>query len=1122
MNFLTKTLKYLLILLLLLILLAALTVLSWYEGWPMFTGAAVLGGIAALYITGRGLLALWRWRNKRAFVSKMMSEQRTAEVPEEVNAAVKNAWEQGMACVLGSPSRFSRRLRSSQPWFLVLEDGERESSPFDSFGRRLPEGSSPLYWHFLPSCVVLRLRGSVGDGGKTWESELEEFLGARRRSAPLRGIVLKLRFSAIEEMSESELGDLGQRLRTRVNQIMLTANAMYPVYILIEEIESLPGMSALLTQYLPETEGLLGGWAESWPGKWAAESAAARLEELILDGAAEGTPPHGDMLAALGRLKAAAPKLDILADAISRELSHQVNPEIVGIYFCSSCPVGRGPRRRPAFVGEFISRILPAAPLPQPFSGIPVGAGGKMALMAGWLLLTFSVCGLLAANTIYQYRILSQDPHFAESHKKLMGLDNMRGTLPADYSKLYSEMNYILELESAHSSWYLPKMGEDMLGRALTGVRHKYVRDVNRQILRPMIDQFRDILASPATEKTRGQNMDLAVELSWLTSALSDRIEEAHGIAVLERDEDDVSETFPLTELNGGEWTPVTGQLIVNALRWIESEEELALLSTEIKSLLVQSFTRRGSNLLEDLRAQLNSSHSAENVRLSQFWPHIPIQSEEDVQVEYCYTTAGMEELNDSMKNIEKIAGTSDVLKMYFDNFRADYLLDYAQAWEKFARSFTASGPSLRYGNLVTYPGYERITKVTDLPHVKVYQKIMTETAPLRDSKIKPSWVSSMGQVDAVVNYAIISQEKNKKPNLMEMFSAMETNPNLMNQLRTGVKSQTKVSDLVKASDSMRSFFANCSSLLGVFSNPNSALLLCTAKYGRAKGAEPPKGLPYGAALNDFKAAFSLIDEEWSPAREVLGGILDFIAAEATIETAKVLQLRWEDEVVNAPAVRSGSGGGDAIFGEKGLVPAFVQENLGALLSYSGGVLEPSTWEGMPFPFDEKFLDALVQGETAASQLLPPQQRESYGVTVSSRPPLVNPEVKARPNMMTLTLEGEDGPQQLLNQNFPKEASFTYSPKKSGKTVLVISFADFELRREYHGFKEFVQDFRTGEKTFYPKDFPNAAPLMVTSGIKTVKVPILVSNTEGIFTDPKVETRNFPSLPHNITRLVTN
>lgn len=560
----------------------------------------------------------------------------------------------------------------------------------------------------------------------------------------------------------------------------------------------------------------------------------------------------------------------------------------------------------------------------------------------------------------------------------------------------------------------------------------------------------------------------------------------------------------------------------MNALRWIESEEELALLSTEIKSLLVQSFTRRGSNLLEDLRAQLNSSHSAESVRLSQFWPHIPIQSEEDVQVEFCYTAAGIDALNASMENIEKIAGTSDVLKMYFDNFRAEYLLDYAQAWEIFARSFTASGPSLRYGNLVAYPGYERITKVTDLPHVKVYQKIMAETAPLLDSKIKPSWVSSMGQVDAVVNFAIISQEKNKKPNLMEMFSAMEANPNLMNQFRTGVKSQTKISDLVNASDSMRSFFANCSSLLGVFSNPNSALLLCTAKYGRAKGMEPPEGLPYGAALNDFKEAFSLIDEEWSPAREVLGGILDFIAAEATIETAKVLQLRWEDEVVNAPAVRSGSGGGDAIFGEKGLVQAFVQKNLGALLSYSGGVPEPSTWEGMPFPFDEEFLNALVQGETAASQPLPPKQRESYGVTVSSRPPLVNLEAKARPNMMTLTLEGEDGPQQLLNQNFPKEASFTYSPKKSGKTVLVISFADFELRREYPGFKEFVQDFRTGDKTFYPKDFPNAAPLMVTSGIKTVKVPILVSNTEGIFTDPKTETRNFPPLPHNITRLVTN
>ena len=102
MKFLSKALKFILLLILLLVLLAVLTALSWYEGWPLFTGAAALLGIAALCLAARGAQLLWRWRNKRAFVSKMMSEQQAAAPDESGDSAVSVAWRQGMSCVLRS------------------------------------------------------------------------------------------------------------------------------------------------------------------------------------------------------------------------------------------------------------------------------------------------------------------------------------------------------------------------------------------------------------------------------------------------------------------------------------------------------------------------------------------------------------------------------------------------------------------------------------------------------------------------------------------------------------------------------------------------------------------------------------------------------------------------------------------------------------------------------------------------------------------------------------------------------------------------------------------------------------------------------------------------------------
>ena len=104
---------------------------------------------SALCLAARGAQLLWCWRNKRAFVSKMMSEQQAAAPEEGGDSAVSVAWRQGMSCVLRSPSRFSRTLGASQPWFVVVEDEARESSPFDSFGRKVPEGGAPLYWHFM-------------------------------------------------------------------------------------------------------------------------------------------------------------------------------------------------------------------------------------------------------------------------------------------------------------------------------------------------------------------------------------------------------------------------------------------------------------------------------------------------------------------------------------------------------------------------------------------------------------------------------------------------------------------------------------------------------------------------------------------------------------------------------------------------------------------------------------------------------------------------------------------------------------------------------------------------------------------------------------------------------------
>ncbi len=1116
MKIIAKILKWLVILILLLILGAALTVLAWYKGWPLFTGAVVVAGIAALWLVGKGLLALWRWRNKKAFVSRVMSEDTSA--PDDVSVGeVTAAWNRGIECVRNSPSRFTRRLRQTQPWFVTLEEGTKEVSPFDAFGRRVPEeAGSPLYWHFLPTCVVLRC--SFADVPQDWEAVLQE-LAANRSRAPLRGIILSLRLSLIQNMSDSELVALGIRLRTRVQQIMMTGNADYPVYILAEDLESLPGMAAVLSQVIAETsEGLLGGWCaspEDGLGVWAAEHAAEKLEESLLDAAADGLLPRGDQLTALNSLRAIGPKLEIVTESLSRELSHQVSPKIAGIYFCSQRAVGQGARRRPAFVSDLTSKILPAVPQPRPFTGMPIAAGAKIALMGGWLLLTLCVCGLLAAGTIYQYRILEHTADFERGNPAVGVADLPSGRLTTEYARLYSEMNSILKIERAHSAWYLPRMGEDMLGRVMKAQKRRYVQDVNRLVLAPMINQFRAILASPPSASDSAQNMDLAVELLWLASALSDRLDGTY----LKSDSAETSNTFPLTTLNEEEWTPVTGWLITNALRWLDSSDYVEMLLKEMQSLLAQSFTRRGSHLLQNLMAQMNQAHELGSVALSQFWRHVPSRSPGDLRVEYCYTAEGCKRITEAVADIREIAGDSDTLRTYLDNFKTEYLTRYADAWENFARGFAEAGASMEHGGDAAYQTYEDISKVSDLPHVKAYRRFAAEIEPLCENSFGRDWVNRIGQIDAVVSLALEEHESPGRSRLWNVMSALETNPRLLTSLREGVRG-VRPSDIQKAAASMRNFFDGCLKLIDTFTDPAAAFAFCSAQYGQTKGVPAVEGISWDGLREDFEKAFG--SDEWSPAREILEGILDFAAAEATIMTARILQIRWEEEVLNNPVVIYGRGGGEAVFGPEGVVTAFVQKNLLPFVTRRGGQIVPSVWNGTPFPFEGEFLNALISGEIAASQPEPPAPKETYSVEINTRPPLVHPDARVRPVMMTLTLEGDDGPQQIINQNFPQTAVFTYSPKKSGRVVLTVSFPGFDLTHEYSDFKEFADDFRIGEKTFRALDFPAGGRQMLSAGISQVKIPILAAGTAGIFDDPEAGKPQYPELPYNITRLVTH
>ena len=247
MKVLLKLCKGLAWLVLILVLLAAFTLLAWWMQWPLITGAVIFLVLVGLFLAFFGLRALYRWHDKSRFVHKVMDEQASMEKAQAVSLGrLSDAWRQGMAMLASSPHRFHEHLEFSQPWFVVYDATGASSGIFSPLGETLPkENSSPLFWHFLSSSVLLHVvekETSAAD----WQ-ELLTTLAQKRRNLPLRGMVLLLSAQDISQRSPEELANLGRVLRSHVQQLQLSLNRSYSVYVLVEGIDSLPGMADILS-----------------------------------------------------------------------------------------------------------------------------------------------------------------------------------------------------------------------------------------------------------------------------------------------------------------------------------------------------------------------------------------------------------------------------------------------------------------------------------------------------------------------------------------------------------------------------------------------------------------------------------------------------------------------------------------------------------------------------------------------------------------------------------------------------------------------------------------------------------------------------------------------------------
>ena len=144
----------------------------------------------------------------------------------------------------------------------------------------------------------------------------------------------------------------------------------------------------------------------------------------------------------------------------------------------------------------------------------------------------------------------------------------------------------------------------------------------------------------------------------------------------------------------------------------------------------------------------------------------------------------------------------------------------------------------------------------------------------------------------------------------------------------------------------------------------------------------------------------------------------------------------------------------------------------------------PKKVDGIALDLDVGFLTFLTRGASAAKPVA-----SEYSVKIKAYPTDANKDAAIKPHATSLELQCGDEKNRLLNLHYPVRKTFKWSPRDCGDVIFKIEVGNLKLTKVYsgyQGFPKFLQDFKTGQRTFRRSDFPDQAAALKRMGIKYI------------------------------------
>lgn len=967
-----------------------------------------------------------------------------------------------------------------------------------------------------------------------WQRLLALLLAARRKE-PLNGLVVAVAADQLLEADGDALAEEGRAIRLRIDELMKVLGAKFPVYILVTKCDQIYGMEQL-AKNLPESffKQPMGVINDDFTRPvvdaiaLTLDKIGERLKDLrfmLLD------KVQGDKTGLMllpEEIQKLRPGLENFMLGIFRANPYQESPLMRGVFFSSAQQSGTP-------VSSYINHLEYTAETPPeekrsaspPAAGMPavpavrnaasdiifmdILPGTRRGLflfdffdwvlttdrwlnrplratvrrfrlnwglgMISWLALLGGGLGLLSTSYMLNRHVLNV--YVAEFKEPTY----LTGSILEDILIMDRFRTVILKMEESNKRWWVPQFGLNQSEQAVTRLKRNYC-NLFSNFLHENISKKLDENIARITPETPGN------ERGAYVANIVSRLQFVN--ARLERRGLEYMKSLPppsgaFLVLLDSRVTPDLAQhyqdIYLYYSAWQDDLTPAVITKQKLTMLLGKILIgRSGQYDFNWILEWINAAGADGRITLRSFWEgsgavEYPI-------IEPCFTVAGKKKVDDFLSQISRVAASSSMLDERIRLFKADYQHRYIAAWERFADDFS-EGERIFASNHEMHVQAAGIG-IGKIPAELFLERLVKELEPFSGEKTLPPWLKLALEHNRIAMQAregdfikdaggfskVADKVMENGRQLLEEFKAKKIELPDKNKTQAQLAAVKAYSEFLKSLQGMAG---------GVTTNATSMRLAVDMfTGGGAVSLSPHSGDPGGGSkpsqfakvqetLKTFQAQMRRVGEDkiyW----DVLDSSLEFFVQIATREAACSLQEQWESQVLAETGAAGESSLQDLLFGAQGNVWKYVKGPAAPFVKASPQGYQPASVMGQRVPFKSEFIDFITRGNTGRQKI-----RENYGVRVKAYPVHVNKEANPKPQSVLLTLSCGDDLQAINNMNNPVQKLFKWSFKNCADTTLRIKFGSVILERRYgggRGFINFLSEFKSGEHTFTPEDFP--------------------------------------------------